>query len=88
MWFSIACFGVDFGDVSPYVQIVLIWSKLLSGLPLGESCLLLTLCSLFIMSICNFSYFPFWFEGGIGVLIVSVPIYCLFVAFRNMKKYF
>ena len=24
---------------------------------------LLTLCSLCIMPICNFSYFPFWFEG-------------------------
>ena len=60
----------------------------MSGPPLGESCPLLTLCSLFIMSICNFSFFPFWFEGGIWVLIVSVPIYCLFVAFRNMKKVF
>ena len=31
----------------------------------------LTICSL--LTICNFSYFPFGFEGWIWVLIASVP---------------
>ena len=84
--FSIACFG--FGDVSPHVQIVLVWSRLLSGHLLGESWPLLTLCSplqcLFVILVIS----RFGFEGGIWVLIVRVPIYCLLVAFRKMKTIF
>ena len=30
-----------------------------------------TLCSLYIMSICNFDYFPFWFEDRIWDLIAQ-----------------
>ena len=33
----------------------------------------LTICSLCIMTICNFGYFRLDFEGGIEVLIASVP---------------
>ena len=33
----------------------------------------LTICSLCILTICNFSYCPFGFEGGISVLIAPVP---------------
>ena len=31
------------------------------------------MCSLCMLSICKFSYFPFGFEGWILVLIASVP---------------
>ena len=41
--------------------------------------LLTLICSL--MSICNFSYFPFRSEGRIWVLIVSVSGHCLVVTF-------
>ena len=34
---------------------------------------LLTICSLCILTLCNFSFFPFWFKGWIWVLIASVP---------------
>ena len=37
----------------------------------------LTICSLCILTICNFSYFPF--EGWICVLIASVPGLCILV---------
>ena len=37
----------------------------------------LTICTLCILTICNFSYFPFGFEGWIGVLIASVPGFCI-----------
>ena len=33
----------------------------------------------FDYGICNFSYFPFWFEGRIWVLIASVPGLCIHV---------
>ena len=31
-----------------------------------------------ILTYCNFSYFPFGFEGGTLVPIASVPSHCLF----------
>ena len=37
----------------------------------------LTICSLCILTICNFSYFPFGFEGGTLVLIDPVPGHCI-----------
>ena len=44
----------SFGDVSPYIcYLFLVRFRLLS---LGK---------VVILTICNFSYFPFWFEGGI-----------------------
>ena len=33
------------------------------------------------LTVCNVSYFPFWFEGGIWVLISSVPDHCILVPF-------
>ena len=39
----------------------------------------LTICSLCILTVCNFSYFPFWFEGGILVLIATVAGHCILV---------
>ena len=50
--------------------------------PFGKELLTrLTICSLCIMSICNLSYFPFSFEGGIWVLIAPVPGPCILVTF-------
>ena len=40
----------------------------------------LAVCSHCIVSICNFSYFPFCFEGGVWFLIAPVPVHCLLVA--------
>ena len=59
------------------------WNKLArSNQKLGkEPPARLTLCSLCIMSICNFSYFRFGFEGGIWFLFAPVPVHCLLVAF-------
>ena len=46
--------------------------------PFGKQLLtLLTICSLCILTICNISYFPFGFEGWIGVLIASDPDLCI-----------
>ena len=47
----------------------------------------LHVCSLCIIFICNLSYFPFWFEGVILVLIVPVSFHCFLVAFAvyNLK---
>ena len=33
----------------------------------------------------NFSCFPFWFWGGILVLITSVPGHCILVTFRKYR---
>ena len=50
--------------------------------PFGKSLLTrLNICSLFILTICNFSYFPFWFEGWIWVLIASFPGLCIYFSF-------
>ena len=35
-------------------------------------------CSLCILTICNFSYFPFDSDGWIRVVIASVPGLCVF----------
>ena len=54
-----------------FVYIILVPSGLLSGNLLG---------SLYILFICNFSYFPFWFstsESGLWVLIALVPGHCI-----------
>ena len=41
----------------------------------------LAMCSHCILSICNFSYFPFRFESGVWFLIDSVPVHCFLVTF-------
>ena len=52
--------------------------------PSGKELLtLLTICSLCIFSVCNFYYFPFWFEDGILVWVVLVPCHCLLDAFMQ-----
>ena len=38
-----------------------------------------------ILSICNFSYFPFGFESGVRLFIASVPVHCLLVTFKTYK---
>ena len=43
--------------------------------------LTLTICFLCILTICNISYFPFWFEGWIWALIASVPDLCILFTF-------
>ena len=40
-----------------------------------------SICSLCIVTICNFSYLPFWFLGGNRSLIALVPGYSLLVTF-------
>ena len=47
---------------------------------LGKSCSR----SLRILPICNFSYFPFCFKGGILVLIAPVPSHCILVNFIHL----
>ena len=46
-----------------FVHIILVRFRLLSDHLLGKSCMLtrLTICSLCILTICYFSYFPFWY---------------------------
>ena len=62
----LAVFGVDVGDISPYVHVctdcfssvqVTEWPSFEKELPPR-----LTICSLGTMFICNFIYFPFWFN--------------------------
>ena len=42
----------------------------------------LTICSLCILSICNYSYFPFWFEGWIPDLCILFTFYTCHTQFR------
>ena len=50
--------------------------------PFGKELLTrLTICSLCMLTICNFSYFPFCFGCRIWVLIASVPGHCCLVTF-------
>ena len=49
---------------------------------------LLTICSLCILTICNFSYFPFGFEDRICVLIAPVPGHCILFTFRKESSLF
>ena len=53
----------SFGDVSPYICSYKLSSVCVAeGQPFGkELSTRLTVCSLCILTICNFSYFSFWF---------------------------
>ena len=52
--------------------------------PFGKELLTrLNICSLCILSICNSSYFPFGFEGGIWVLIAPVTGLCILVTYNT-----
>ena len=59
--------------------------------PFGKELLTrLTICSLRSWTICNFSYFPFWFGGGGGVDLgsdCSVPGHCILVTFSRRGSY-
>ena len=65
LWFAVACFWCQSSiDVSSTVCLYYFSSVLVDGWPyFGEKKLLprLTICSLCILTLCNFSYFPFWF---------------------------
>ena len=67
MTFHLTCVHIIFSSVS-VAEWPLLWKKLLTRL---------TICSLCILNICNISYFPFWFEGWIWVLIAPVPGRCV-----------
>ena len=45
-----------------------------------------TICSLCTLTICNFSYFPLWFEGWILVPIASVPGLCILFTLTHLLK--
>ena len=52
--------------------------------PFGKELLIrLAVCSPCILSICNFSYFPFGFESGVCFFIAPVPVHCLLVTFKH-----
>ena len=52
--------------------------------PFGKELLTrLTICYLCVLTICNFSYSRFGFEGGIRVLIAPVPGRCILVTFSE-----
>ena len=66
LWFSVACFWCQsLTDVSRNVCSCYVCSVLVAEWPpFGKEMLTrLTICSLCILTICNFSYFPFWFRG-------------------------
>ena len=63
-----------------FVHIILVRLRLLSGHRLGKSCS----SSLFILTICYFSYFPVCF--GIWVLIAPVPGLCLLVILSILRE--
>ena len=43
----------------------------------------LTICTLCILTLCNFTYFRFGFEGWIWVLIASVPDVGILFTFKQ-----
>ena len=54
------------------------WFLMAEWPPFGRGLLIrFTVGTLCFLTYCNFSYFPFWFEGGTLVLIASVPVHCL-----------
>ena len=61
-WFSVTCFGVRVSVTFHLtcVHIILVRFRLLSGHLLGNSCSLVGQY-VYIFTICNISYFPFWF---------------------------
>ena len=48
----------------------------------------LTICCLCILTLCNFSYFRFGFEGWIWVLIASVPDVGILFTFKQDARGF
>ena len=65
-----------------FVHIISVWVA--EWPPFGkELSTRLAICSLCILTICNFSYFPFWFRGRDWILIIPVPGNCILVTFHN-----
>ena len=60
-----------------FVHIIISSDWVAEWLPFGKELFTrLTICSLCILTICNFSYFPFFgFVDWIWVLIASVPLH-------------
>ena len=84
MWISVACFWCQsFGYVSHYVcSLYYIFSSVwvAEWPPFGkELSIRLAVCSHCILSICNFSYFPFGFESRVCFFYSPVPVYRLLV---------
>ena len=64
LWFSVACFGVRVSLTFHLMCFHIIFSSVLVAEwpPFGKELLTrLTMCYFYILAICNFSYFPFWF---------------------------
>ena len=80
----------SFDDVSPYVCTYSFFSSVwIAEWPsFGKELLTqLTICSLCILTIGNFNYFPFRFLGRNlhWVLIAQVPGHCILVTFATIK---
>ena len=59
LWFAVGCFWCQSSiDVSYYLSSVFVAEWPYFGKELLPR---LTICSLCILTLCNFSYFPFWF---------------------------
>ena len=86
LWFSVACFwGQSFDEVSPYVCFI-IFNWVAEWPPFRKELLTrLTIGSLCILTICNFSCFPFWFWGRIWVLIPPVSGHSILVNVKNKE---
>ena len=85
LWFSVVYFGVrvsaTFHLIGVHIIISSVW--IAEWISFGKELLIrLTMCSLFIWTICNFSYFPFWFGVWVWFLFASVPGLCVLFAFR------
>ena len=64
LWSSVECFGVRVSVAFHLMCVHIIFSSywVTGSPPFGEELLTrLTICSLSIFTICNLSYFPFWF---------------------------
>ena len=82
MWFSVACFWChSFGDVSPYVctyHLSSVW--IAEWPPFGKELpIRLTICAHCILTVI-LVISRFGFEGGICVLVASVPGHCILVS--------
>ena len=64
LWFAVGCFWCQSSiDVSSHMCSYYLNSVLVAEWPyFGKELFpLLTICSLCILTLCNFNYFPFWF---------------------------
>ena len=88
LWFAVGCVWYQSSiDISSNVCSYYLSSVLVAEWPYFGKELLsrLTICFLCNLTFCNFSYFPFWFEGWIWVLIASVPDVAYFLLLNMMR---